>query len=210
MGQAVRCARLPPGLDRHPRRAHRSVPGRALRMRPRPDRRNGPGRGRALPTARDPAGDGADHPVRPTRGALRVRPGPHRRPPGRRPLRTGRIRPNLQVRARVLNDDLAGGTRASPTLRRKRSTINQWPRNSHGLSRPPTSWTRSLPEVAPVHNQHSSGPTGLDVRPVRGNDVGIGDRRPQPSGGVPAHPTPQLVPYRSRTTRSKCNRMTKH
>ena len=32
------------------------------------------------------------HPVRPARGALRVRPGPHGRPPGRRPLRTGRIR----------------------------------------------------------------------------------------------------------------------
>ena len=80
--------------DPHERRD--GVPDRSLRLRPGPGRRRGSGCGRLLPAARDPAGGGADHPVRPARGGVwRVR-APHTaaRPEGARPGPVG-YGPNL-------------------------------------------------------------------------------------------------------------------
>ena len=80
-------------------------------LRRGPGRRPGSGSGRPLPAARDPAGGGADHPVRPAPGGVRLRADPHRRPARRRPVRAGRVRPE-PGRVRGLPDGRALHPRA--------------------------------------------------------------------------------------------------
>ena len=94
-GQAARRAGVASGVDRRPARAARPVPAGPLRLRRRSGRRAGSGCRRPLPAARDPAGRGAGHPVRPAPGGVRLR-ATHTaaRPEGARPGPVG-YGPNL-------------------------------------------------------------------------------------------------------------------